>query len=963
MKENYLLYYLFGLLFLFSPQEMKAQVMVLNNLQETYDLDDYLSITEDFSAKPSLDQLISPTQPFPYKPLSQWSEDFKPLQIYVSQFQVENKLADSLNLLEWVLKFSLTFTDISVFAVDNLGNVQTARSGFFTPLEHKSFAPKLKANIVKLRLLPQRFYTVYVVTDCARKSISPQFEMQLIPAEYYLRDLASQKDRGFIYLGLVLMLLIYNLIIYFFEKDRASIYYAIYLTSIIIFVTYNSGDLALLLTSSLFPETPQYIIYFKLFTYFGFIGYLSFIRSFLELSKLLPVWDKWFKFLSIVAIPLLILNGFLMNYSNFSYTIGDRVLLSFSMTFVLSIFSIVIPLFKIPDKKVNFIILGILSMGVGTLLTIGDRMQTIEFSTFYFKIGSVIEIIVFSLGLAYRRFLNAKERQQTRFQLEKARIIQEQEHKEAERLIELDTLKSKLYTNITHEFRTPLTVIMGITDQIKDNEREKELIQRSSSNLLDLINQMLDLAKAEDGRLKLNPVHRNIVEYIKYLTESFHSSAISKKIKLSFESETDSIFMDYDEPTVRKIIMNLLSNAIKFTPDGGQIKLKLSKAFKSGAPHLKISVEDSGTGISKEELPFVFDRFYQSDNSSTRKGEGTGIGLALIKEQVHLMKGEIQVSSIPGKGSTFTLLLPIKNSVQKNPKPLKENDAENAPAVLSAPSSSNKNINLSKELLILNTQTQDASKPLLLLLLLEDSQDILTYLQNCLEKDYSIQTAKNGKEGIEKALALIPDAIISDVMMPEKDGFEVTNTLKKNEKTSHIPIILLTAKATQESKLTGLSYGADAYLMKPFDKKELLIRVKKLLELRNKLKIHYSKFTYQEENTTDQPTDHELKFLEKIREIVLKNIAQENFSVPHMAKAMQMSQTQLYRKLKGVTGETPSQLIQTIKMEKAIQLLQSSELNISEVAFKLGFSDPNYFTRTFHSFHGKTPSSFRKTIK
>ena len=250
-----------------------------------------------------------------------------------------------------------------------------------------------------------------------------------------------------------------------------------------------------------------------------------------------------------------------------------------------------------------------------------------------------------------------------------------------------------------------------------------------------------------------------------------------------------------------------------------------------------------------------------------------------------------------------------------------------------------------------------------LLLLLEDSQDILTYLQNCLEKDYSIQTAKNGKEGIEKALALIPDAIISDVMMPEKDGFEVTNTLKKNEKTSHIPIILLTAKATQESKLTGLSYGADAYLMKPFDKKELLIRVKKLLELRNKLKIHYSKFTYQEENTTDQPTDHELKFLEKIREIVLKNIAQENFSVPHMAKAMQMSQTQLYRKLKGVTGETPSQLIQTIKMEKAIQLLQSSELNISEVAFKLGFSDPNYFTRTFHSFHGKTPSSFRKTIK
>lgn len=261
----------------------------------------------------------------------------------------------------------------------------------------------------------------------------------------------------------------------------------------------------------------------------------------------------------------------------------------------------------------------------------------------------------------------------------------------------------------------------------------------------------------------------------------------------------------------------------------------------------------------------------------------------------------------------------------------------------------------------INRELEFGKKERPLLLIIEDNLDVLTYIEYCLKDQYLIETAKNGAAGIEKALKIVPDIIISDVMMPKKDGFEVTQALKKNIKTSHIPIILLTAKATQQSKLKGLKHGADAYLMKPFDKEELTIRLEKLIELRKRLQTYYSKGDFLKQKSFSKIKDTENAFLQQLQETINKHLTSDDFSVPQLAQIMQMSQVQVYRKLKALTGKTPTQYIRILRMKRAMKLLNSTELNISEIAYNLGFSDPNYFTRTFQKVYGKTPSSIRKS--
>ena len=415
-----------------------------------------------------------------------------------------------------------------------------------------------------------------------------------------------------------------------------------------------------------------------------------------------------------------------------------------------------------------------------------------------------------------------------RRQLEKA---------ETRRMKELDHLKSRLYTNITHEFRTPLTVILGMADQISENAAELpksykekissglDLIHRNGKNLLRLINQLLDLSKLDSGKLKLQPVQGDIVAYLQYLTESFYSMAEDKGVRLVFYSEEKSLLMDYDEEKIRQIVYNLLSNAIKFTPEKGKVVFHICKEKHPKAERLQMRINDTGVGIAAADLAHVFDRFYQADDSTTRKGEGTGIGLALTKELMELMQGEIRVESTPDSGTTFSIYLPI---------------SQEAPLVTSrlsgqiSPSSSS----ISKDgvfdtLLQSENTLEKPDAPILLII--EDNADVVRYIQNLLKDDYLIHTAENGRIGIDRAFQLVPDIIISDVMMPEKDGFEVCRTLKQDQRTSHIPIILLTARAGQEDRVEGLLYGADAYLTKPFQKRELLIRLQKLVELRRQL--------------------------------------------------------------------------------------------------------------------------------
>ncbi len=524
---------------------------------------------------------------------------------------------------------------------------------------------------------------------------------------------------------------------------------------------------------------------------------------------------------------------------------------------------------------------------------------------------------------------------------------------ESKRLLELDNLKTRLYTNITHEFRTPLTVIMGMADNLPAERQERNLIRRNSKNLLRLINQLLDLSKLDSGSMKMDIVQGDIISYLRYLTESFYSMAQEKNINLVFEANTYQLIMDFDEVKIQHILYNLLSNALKFTPAEGKVHLLVEPKDKSGIIYLHIKVKDSGIGMSIKDQAHIFDRFYQADSSTTRKGEGTGIGLALTKELIEMMEGTIAVKSNLGEGTQFTILLPLKKA-ETTPRLNARFETTQASISEYVPAMDSTSAATADELAI---SPADKTQ----VLLIEDNKDVATYIQSLLHHKYHILLAKNGQEGIDLALKTIPDIIISDVMMPEKDGYEVCQTLKSDERTSHIPIILLTAKAQQKDKVTGLKYGADAYLMKPFDKEELFVRLEKLLELRKALQQKHSasiiNISKPEKNL---PPSLEEIFLQKISLAIDEHLNDSNLTNAILCKKLHLSNMQLYRKLKALTGKTPTLFIRSYRLQKSLELLKNTSLNISEIAYDVGFSDPAYFSRAFKEEFGKPPSDIRK---
>lgn len=518
---------------------------------------------------------------------------------------------------------------------------------------------------------------------------------------------------------------------------------------------------------------------------------------------------------------------------------------------------------------------------------------------------------------------------------------------ETRRLKELDAFKSRLYTNITHEFRTPLTVILGMTQQIR-NEPKKyvdngtRLIESNGKNLLRLINQLLDLSKLEDQSFKLQFQQGNIIPYLRYITESFHTYANSKNLSLRFFSNFESLVMDYDPEQLQQVLTNLISNALKFTPPDGDILVKLT----GDDQQLQIEVRDTGIGIAEKDLPNVFDRFYQADDSPTRQGEGTGIGLAHTQELVKLMGGMIEVQSELGKGTRFLVTLPVRR--------------EAALVTVEPQSVANPQLSaLTKDALALSKSKGNLPQ----LLIIEDNQDVVIYLKTCLEEQYDLQVAYNGKIGLDKAFEHIPDLIISDVMMPEKDGYEVCDTLKNDERTSHIPIILLTAKADAPSKIVGLRRGADAYLTKPFDKEELLVRLEMLVQRQKRMVAHFSQAflsTAPAEEESEEAIQIESAFLQKVQQIVAAHYQDEDFGLPQLCQKIGMSRSQLFRKMKALIDTSPSAFIRDYRLNKAKELLQTTDLNVSEVAWQVGFKNVAHFSKSFQEHFGYPPSATDK---
>ena len=563
---------------------------------------------------------------------------------------------------------------------------------------------------------------------------------------------------------------------------------------------------------------------------------------------------------------------------------------------------------------------------------------------------SLYALLVMALFIIERR--RATQRIEFRAQVDLERL-------ETEKLKEVDHLKSKFFANISHEFRTPLTLILGPLKALINNgvsaEQLKQLkfMEKNANRLHRLVNQLFDLSRLKSGRLTLQQQPGDLVEYCRGLTMSFSSLAEINGIQLDFHTDTDSAFLHFDAERIEIMLVNLISNALKFTPKNGRVAVSLKLNPKPdnvdpGRVWFELIVSDTGIGIPVEYQEHVFDRFYQVDSSDTLENEGAGIGLALVKELAELHGGAVRVNSTAGGGSTFCLLLGFLKCSAKEVEALgivaglTDVQTIEIDSHVTTPVSGGEDHDQADETIIL---------------LVEDNDDLRAFISDRFSNEYTIIEADNGRAGINLAFEKVPDLIISDVMMPEMDGFSMCHQLKTDHRTSHIPIILLTAKTSQEEKVEGLDLGADAYLSKPFDSDELLARARNLIEQRRLLRQRFSG------TIVLQPHQLELgnvdqSFLSRALQTVEAVLDNEDFSVEVLAEKLNLSRSQLHRKLKALTNQTPTSFIRTIRLERAAQLLNQDYQSIADIALQTGFSSQAYFTKCFHDHFGCTPSEY-----
>nr|WP_294789803.1 hybrid sensor histidine kinase/response regulator transcription factor [uncultured Mucilaginibacter sp.] len=534
----------------------------------------------------------------------------------------------------------------------------------------------------------------------------------------------------------------------------------------------------------------------------------------------------------------------------------------------------------------------------------------------------------------------------------KANFAIQQERQEAKQMHELDLMKIKFFTNVSHEFRTPLSLILAPVDRLLkqggDAELNKHLqmINRNGKRLLNLVNQLLDFRKMEVHELRLNTRKANIVKFIEEAVNSFSDIAESKQIKLTISSQIPSLTTDFDLDKVERILFNLLSNAFKFTHEGGEITVRLSFNDAAGTDMLKIEVIDNGIGIPAQKVDKIFDRFFQNDMPGSMVNQGSGIGLAITKEFVALHNGTIHVESEVNKGSCFIVLLPVAtDAVLHKTKNGFVTHNVSQPQVAAVEKNGSK-----------STKEPHSKKPLILLI--EDNEDFRFYLKDNLREYYLIEEAVNGLDGWQKVLSTHPSLIVSDISMPEMNGIDLCQKIKSDSRTKHIPVVLLTALTGQDEQLRGLETGASDYLTKPFNFEILLSKIKNLLNQQLTLKKAYQKQIDIDTAVSKADTNDE-KFMVDIVKVIEKKMSDPNFSVEELSSDMAMNRVTLYRKTLLMTELTPVEFIKLMRLKKGAQLLESSHLNIAEIAYKVGFKNPKYFAKSFKQEYDQLPTDYR----
>jgi len=862
-------------------------------------------------------------------------------KVYWCKWKVQNVMKDPVVVKDWILYVGKAdFLDI-YFVNSNGQIVEKRREGDLVPMSEKGKAEKFKNERIPFSLTHGDATTIYFRLQRV-SGFPPRLKLQLHQKDFYNQaKYRKSAPARWLFFGMLFTLAFLALGFFAIGRDKAFLYYGLFLLSLSAFMLdsffYVYGNVGI------FKEHPKLIMFWIYFlvTLMN-VAHVQFIREYIGSKIHFPKWDRIASFVVLINILMGLVAWGIYGFTTDEF-FADKIIIPVIIATYLFLFTIIIPMLRYRVYSVEnlliftsvslftiAILINAVSIFNGTNLRVEETQMLLGLVILIFAIG-------LAFGLAYRFHRHNKEQQ------------------EVQRLQGLSELKAHFYQNITHEFRTPLTVISGVTHQLQDEasisrspemSKKIEMIRRNGNNLLQLVNRLLDMAHLETGKMDVKLGNGDIIIYLRYLVESIGSYADKKVVQLQLLTKLESLEMDFDKEKVRQILYNLMSNAIKFSNENGKVNIIAEQTTYKNEPALLVQVKDEGVGIAKKDLPHIFERFYQGERHETTQRQGSGIGLALTKELIELMGGSISIDSNLDKGTLVQFYLPIKNET----RPFEKEKLETEASVEALHAESHVNQANAASASFLPETEQQAQ-----ILLVEDNWDVLEFIKSILQKHYQIEVARHGAQGVELATEKIPDLIISDIMMPEKNGYELTAELKSDKRTSHIPIILLTAKSTQQSKLEGLELGADAYLTKPFEQKELELRVRNLLAHRQKLQEQWARSKTDQDEAGDGLNEKDRQFLDDLTTFVESNIGDEDLDVARMQRAVSMSRPQLHRKLKALTGLSAAKFRKKIRLQKAYTLLKEKEKTISEVAYEVGYKHPSHFSSDFKEAYGVSP--------
>ena len=836
---------------------------------------------------------------------------------------------------------------VDVYAYDGSNLVFHKKTG----AEYSKKERKVKANWVlnqiSLHDLPLNKDITFVIKAQGNKLGHPAYfnlSARSPRQPYYHQIYQFHNSFNIFMFGVTFIIFLYHLLQYIYLKERVFMWFSIWLLFCMLTMAMSIGLIIGSFTK--FRFALWVIIANGVFFSFWFFG-----RMFINSKEKFPKLDKFILALAVFILVEIIgvaLYSIIFKPQIFFTGVG----IHYNLLQIYTIASLVMSIILAFKKDLFARYFGIGSIIGSIFLIIGTlwAMQIIRpFSNYFidpFATGMFLQIIIYSFGIAYRQQKITEQAQEKKLQAERSIA-------EIQRMKDLDGVKTRFFANISHEFRTPLTLITGPLERVKKlssnkvgesvllSDKAYNVIKKNANRLQTLVDQLLDLSKIESGTVHLNLTQGGLIQFIRSIVFSFESMAERQNISLNtnFPEELNTAF--YDKDKLEKTLNNLLSNAFKYTPQGGAVSIQVDYTENN----FTIEISDTGKGIKQEEVSRIFDRFYRIEGTETK---GSGIGLALTKELVDLHNGQINVHSKKGRGTSFKIRLPYLLSdlpdsiVSSQPEKLKVAVTDD------------------DEVIIINNESNSHkckknSKDEAVVLLVEDNRDLRNFITDILSSHYKVLTASDGLQGERMAFEHIPDIVISDVMMPKKDGYELCNVLKTNIKTSHIPIIMLTAKAGQSNKMEGLTQGADAYITKPFDANELLIRLKNLIEARKKIWEHFKSLDLAViDNLNIQSADD--KFLQKVVKTIKENLNNELLSVEDIASSVGFSRVQLHRKLKAIIDKSTGQLVSEIRLNEARKMLKNKIGSVSEIAYAVGYSNMSYFTKSFKEKFGILPS-------